>query len=147
MLMKRRLGNDDSDSRSVGASAEDVLVEVLMERNVSATTDTSNTEPQGIVSASPSEELDQESETMYSRTVQDSLSDLEGQDLTDDELYDILLEIEEELRVDGTYAYIYTFSFAAQAHICISDMTQLRRRGAVGGSVGRRAHVTRMSSQ
>lgn len=110
--MKRRLGNDDSDSRSIGASAEDVLMEVLMESNIAATTDTSNIEPQGIVSASPSEELDQDYETLYSRTVQDSLSDLEGQDLTDDELYDILLEIEEELRVDGTYAYIYTFLFS-----------------------------------
>lgn len=100
-MKKRRLQNDASDSPDLGASAEDVLMEVLIE---TATTDAGDIKADGIVSTSPSEELDPDCATLHSkqRNMQGSLSDWEGHDLTDDDLYDILLEIEEELRVDGT---------------------------------------------
>ncbi|CAJ1930329.1 unnamed protein product [Cylindrotheca closterium] len=104
LLMKRRLRNDVSHSRSPGASAEDVLMEVLKERNTVMTPHTSDIKFEGIISASPSEELDPDYGTtkVHSdpRNMQDTFSDWDGHNLTDDDLYDILLEIEEELKVD-----------------------------------------------
>jgi len=78
-------------------------METLMENAPALTSDTSQTKPESLdLSYAQGLEFDPCNEALATKSsiMQDNLSDLESQDLTDDDLYDLLLEIEEELRLD-----------------------------------------------
>ena len=107
LLMKRRLGKYTQASRSLGTSAEDVLMESLLENSTLMKSDTSHMKPETIGQfAEEGAEVDPNNEDLATKpsNLGHSLSEWEGDELTDDDLYDLLLEIEEELRVDGMMA-------------------------------------------
>lgn len=110
MLSKRRRGHDSSDFHSLEPSAEDVLMEVLMERNATISSDVNSLGPQGIFSAPTSEELEYSMEELHEASPNDAQID----GLAEAEFYEILQEIEQELQVDGKSGLLpcVDFSFA-----------------------------------
>lgn len=149
MLMKKRFGGYSSDSRSTGTSAEDVLMEALMDHSTSKmTSNTGSLNPESIgISCEDGEEVDSCHEELATKPSNrnDRLPD--WHDLTDDDLYELLLEIEEELQVDGTYGKLIHssflfFSLRPPSLVTCIFFVQLFRRGVAGRSIGGRAHFT-----
>lgn len=85
----------------VSTAAEDVLMEVLMERDITDASDATMLGSGGAIAAPQKNGNEATFEGSAAKREVDKQMVLESYDLTDDDLYEILLEIDEELQTDS----------------------------------------------